>query len=344
MKKMLLLFLFCSSVCSAAPAVFPPPMKKGDLIALVFPAACLDEGESQEILSRKLKWLYRQGYRARFFPLTIKAHGYLAGTDEERAAALMDAWRDPEVKAIWCFRGGWGSARMMGLLDYEWIKRHPKIFIGMSDITALHHAIQQETGLVTFLAPVLHSFEEKESDFDANYAFSALERVVVSRKAGLIRFPTAGIDSKVIRAGKARGRLVGGNLALIASMCGTRWQLETEDKILLLEDVGEDIYRIDRMLWQIKEAGLLDSPAAVILCSWKNCKSKSKNSLTLEEVFHHYFKDAHYPVISGFPSGHDRYQTTVPLNVLAEVDAETMRVELLEAAVSSGVVGSVVTN
>ena len=142
----------------------------------------------------------------------------------------------------------------------------------------------------------------------------------------------------MLRPGRARGKLVGGNLTLIATLCGTKWQLKTENKILLLEDVREKIYSIDRLICQLKASGLLENPAAVILGSWKECKTSLKNSLTLEEVFTHYFGDAPYPVIKNFPSGHDKYQTAIPLNLMAEIDTEAMQVLLLESAVSSSVI------
>ena len=336
MKKILLVLFFFSTLAADMPRAVPSALKKGDLIALVFPAFFLNKEstEAQQILDRKAKWLNQKGYRTIFYPNRIKMHGYLAGTDKQRADALMSAWKNPEVKAIWCVRGGYGTPRMLDLLDYEWIKEHPKILIGMSDITALHAALLQQSGLVSFLGPVFNSFDEKESSFDADYAFTELERVLVEKKRGEIKLPDPE-SFKVIKAGKGIGRLVGGNLTIIAGLCGTKWQLDTNNKILVLEDVGEDIYRIDRMLWQLREAGLLDNPAAVILANWKDCKSTFVNTFSLDEVFIQYFGKAKYPVVMGFPSGHDKFQTTLPLNTSAEVDTSLMKVTLLEKAVSA---------
>lgn len=333
MYFLLLIFLFYTvPIFADAPQIIPPSLKKGDLIALVFPASFFDERDGQLILDRKARWLNKQGYRTIIYPTKVRPKGYLSGTDQERARSLMDAWKDGEVKAIWCVRGGWGTPRIMDLLDYDWIKSHPKIFIGMSDITALHHAIQKKTGLVTFLAPVLNYFDES-SDFDADYAFAELENVLVKGRTGIVNYPKGLSERGIISPGKAAGKVVGGNLSLIASLCGTPWQLNTAGKILLLEDVGEDVYRIDRMLWQLEQAGLLEKPAGVILAHWENCGSKFKYGLTLNEVFYHYFKDANYPVIKGFPSGHYKFQTTVPLNAIAEIDSEKKFVRLLQPAV-----------
>jgi muramoyltetrapeptide carboxypeptidase len=154
-----LCFLFFLTTLAAEPApIYPPPIEKGDVIAIVLPASFLsylDEEAAQDMLSSKLSWLESKGYEPILYPKKIKRIGYHSGTDEERAEALMDAWKDERVKAIWCFQGGHGSYKILDKLDYKYIQENPKIFIGMSDITALHIAIQQKTGFVTFLAPIL---------------------------------------------------------------------------------------------------------------------------------------------------------------------------------------------
>ena len=323
-----------ASAFSEPPAVFPPALQKGDLVAVVFPSSFLrvepDEITAFEILNSKIEWLQQLGYRTICYPSQVNRVGYLAGTDDERAEALMEAWKNEEVKAIWCFQGGYGSQRILDQLDYEVIKVNPKIFIGMSDITALHQAIRQRTGLVTYLAPVLNYFNEPE--FDNQFALASLEEVLANPAQREVIFPE-GIDCEVLRQGCATGQLIGGNLSLIAGLCGTEWQLNTEGKVLLLEDISESNYRIDRMLWQLKESGLLDKCAAVILSSWEDCKSNSQCSLSLDEIFHHYFKDAKYPVIKGFPSGHTRYQVTLPLNALIEIETDTKSVRCLESSI-----------
>lgn len=336
MSKIFLFLVFVlPSLFGELPTLLPPALHKGDLIALVFPGAFLDtENEkTQEILNQKEQWLQRQGFRTIFYPQKVQRDGYLAGKDEERAQALMDAWKNNEVKAIWCFRGGYGSQRILDSLDYETIKTHPKIFIGMSDITALHQAIQCQTGLVTFLAPVLKYFGDPESSFQDQYALTSLENILERGMTGEIPLPHES-NLEVLNPGTAVGTLVGGNLSLISSLCGTKWQVNTDGKILLLEDVGEGIYRIDRMLWQLKESGLLERPAAVILGSFVDCTPMMTYSLTLEQVFDHYFKKAKYPVIRGFPSGHDRFQTTLPLNARIEIDTEKKRVNIVEPSVN----------
>lgn len=336
---MIRLWLFTLSFClhtfgfAEPAAILAPELQKGDLIALVFPGSYLEEDDNAQTLRTKALWLQKKGYETVFYPAFVKPKGYLAGTDAERAAALMNAWKNPQVKAIWCFRGGYGTGRILDLLDYDYMKEHPKILIGMSDITALHHAIQSKTGLVTFLGPVLNYFQDDDDSFADTYAFNQLEPLLTAPKPRKIELPHAGFHLKVLKPGKASGRFVGGNLSLIAALCGTPWQLSTEGKILVLEDVGEKSYRIDRLLWQLEEAGLLEKPAAVILGGFEACGST--NGITLEQVFKEYFSNKKYPVILNFPTGHIKYQATIPLNALGEIDAEKESVFILEATVST---------
>lgn len=329
----LLLLLCCTALQAEIGRITAPALKKGDLIALVFPASYLECDDPEGVLKKKIAYLEAKGYRAALYPAVCKPQGYLAGSDKERAQALMAAWKNPEVKAIWCVRGGYGTPRILDLLDYDWIRKHPKILIGMSDITALHHAIQLKTGLVTFLGPVFNYFGNANDSFDEQYALMQLEPVISVAKGKKIDLPASPSfpEMKVIRKGKAKGRFVGGNLSLICALLGTRWQLNTKGKILVLEDVGEKAYRIDRLLWQLEEAGLLEHPAAVILAGWEGCTAT--NSISIEQIFQEYFKNKPYPVILNFPSGHIKYQATLPLNTLGELDTDKKRVTILEASV-----------
>lgn len=277
-------------------------LEKGDLIAIVFPAF----SSSDQCIASKIDWLESKGYKTRLYPSRNNPKGDFSGSDEERAAALMDAFLDEEVKAIWCFRGGYGCMRILDLLDYEKIKAHPKTFIGMSDVTALHQAIGQKTGLVTFLAPVLKYFDSGDF-FDDLYALDSLESVLQGDKQIILPHTTKLVP---IVQGEIEGELVGGNLTIVAALCGTQWQINTEGKVLILEDIDERVYRLDRLLWQLKEAGLLANPAAVILGDFVDCGP----TFLLDRLFEEYFGNAPYPVIKGFPSGHGKYQATLPLH------------------------------
>ena len=321
------LSIACLLTSTLIAALHPPKLKEGDLIAFVFPAFFL-ENPASDILKQKALWLEERGFQVIYYPETFHLDGYFSGTDEDRAQALMSAWKNDAVKAIWCFRGGYGSQRLLNLLDYDWIRNHPKIFIGMSDITALHSAIGQKTGLVTYLAPVFNYFNESKSTFDASYAFSSLLESIMDQNGEEITLPLAS-ELQTLRPGKAEGELVGGNLTLIASLCGTPWQMDTKGKILVLEEVGERLYRVDRLLWQLKEAGMFDHLAGLILGDFTDIQPHTKNTFTLDEVFDHYFGNCPFPVLKNFPTGHGDFQTTLPLHSEIEIDGDLQTVRAI---------------
>jgi len=316
--------------------VFPESLKKGDTIGIV--ATASSPKEPLQTISRAVKMLEKKGYRVKIGSNLMTRYGYLAGTDYDRTKAFMEVWLDPQVKAVWCYRGGYGSQRILDRLDYSAIKANPKILIGMSDVTALHAAINKETGLVTFLGPNLNAVYGKDELSDRHYNEKELWTLISKEHCQSVKnriYSPPKTFSKnsifTLCSGVARGPLVGGTLSLVVSLIGTPWEIETKGKILILEEVDEEPYRIDRMLCQLKLAGQLQHPAGVILCSWKACKEKAPGkSLTLEQVFQHYFKKAPYPVLVGFPSGHLVDQTTLPLNTLAELDASAKILRLLE--------------
>lgn len=333
-------FLVFCHLSAELPPITPPALRKGDTIAVIAPASCPEE--DQQCISRWIKQLTQKGYRVKTAPNLMKRYGYLAGTDEERAKAFMDAWLDPEVKALWCYRGGYGTTRILDQLDYQVIKSHPKILIGMSDATALHAAINKKTGLITFLGPNMNNVYGNETSRDSLYSEKQLWEMIAPTASfsGSYRyrnpktFPTKEQSVSTIRPGVARGRLAGGTLSLITSLVGTPWEIETKGRILVLEEVDEEPYQIDRMLCQMKNAGCLDELAGVLLCSWRGCSGKRPHkSLSLERVFKEYFENAPYPVMVGFPSGHIPDQTTLPMNALAELDATNKIVRVLEVPV-----------
>lgn len=310
--------------------VFPlEKLKKGDLIGIAIPARPTDD----LILQRCVLGIEKKGYRVLLPSNTGKSRGYLAGTDSERAHGFMETWSHKEVKAVWCYRGGYGSTRILDLLDYKAIRKNPKIFIGMSDITAMHLAIQKKTGLSTFLGPGLFSLFANEEKKDG-YAEEELWRMICEPNPSLPYQYPLGFEEKygpvdVIRKGSASGLSAGGNLSLICALIGTKYQIETKDRILFLEDVNEEPYKVDRMLQHLSHAGLLSKPAGVVLCTWKDCLSQSPHrSLTIQEVFHDYFANAPYPVLSGFPSGHIEHQSTILLNAPYSLDSEQKEVHL----------------
>ncbi|MEX1012703.1 MAG: LD-carboxypeptidase [Waddliaceae bacterium] len=331
-------FIFSIFTLNALEPIFPSTLKPGDTIAIVAPASPAKEDD--EAIAAGVRLLIARGYKVRLARNVRESDGLFAGNDKKRAEMFMEAWTDPETKGIWCYRGGYGCARILDRIDYSYIKKHPKVLIGMSDITALHAAINKKTGLVTFLGPNMDHVFVSPTTRRLTYNETELWNIVSNTKNDQYlyknpsNFPLKGHPIQTIRRGVAKGRLTGGTLSIITSLIGTPWEIDTKGKILLLEEVDEKPYRIDRMLSQLKQAGHLDHLAGVVLCSWKKCLGKENGSDSLVKVFEHYFDKAPYPVLLGFPSGHIPAQTTLPLNVLAELDATKHTLRLLESPVS----------
>ncbi len=314
----------------------PAALRPGDTIAIVAPAGPL-ERERIELAARRLREL---GFVVRLPADICRRRGYLAGDDHTRAAELMAAFADPQVRAIFPGTGGYGTTRILDLLDYGLIRRNPKVLIGFSDITALHVAIHQRTGLVTFHSPVpmwgLGSRENLDP-LAARYFWRALRGPGPDEPAAdgagySLQAPPGSF--RTIAGGVARGRLTGGNLSLLAALMGTPYEIQTDGAVLFLEDVGEEPYRIDRYLSQLRLAGKLDHLAAVVLGRFSRCKpDEPERSLTLEQVFDDYFADLGVPVLAGFPVGHVRQNVTLPYGVLVEVDADAGTLRVLEEPV-----------
>lgn len=244
-------------------------------------------------------------------------YGYLAGEDCFRAEAFMELWKDSSVSLIWCARGGYGACRILDRLDFDFIRKNPKILIGMSDITALHCAFAKKISYPTFLGPNLSLVFGKDDQMTWHMQTDTLRRLSTFDKSYQLR------SCEWISHGKANAPLLGGNLCVLTSLIGTPWLPKFKDKILLIEDVNEAPYRIDRMLYQLDCCGVLSSLKGVILASFENCNpSLHHDSLDLKQIFTHYFKSKNYPVLLGFPSGHISYQQTIPLGVNLQMNSE----------------------
>jgi muramoyltetrapeptide carboxypeptidase len=318
---------------SKAP-VRPPRLVRGSRVALVAPAGPLlehDDLARAEALCRAL------GYEPRLGPNTARRHGYFAGTDEERLADLNGALRDPEVDAIWCIRGGYGTSRILDQVDFDALVRRPRPFIGYSDITALLVAALHRAGLVTFHAPMARVPMPP-------FSRSHFERVLASAdpagRLGRLPPPADVLlprENRVstLRGGMAEGPLVGGNLSLLQCLVGTPHLPALDGAILFLEDVGEDLYRVDRMLAHLRMAGLLQRLAGVAVGRFTDLKrAMSDGALGFDEVLATYFLPLGIPVAYGFPVGHIDDQWTLPLGVRARLDADAGELDLLEPAVS----------
>jgi muramoyltetrapeptide carboxypeptidase len=248
---------------------------------------------------------------------------------------LHQAFGDREIKAVWCVRGGYGATRFLPDLDFKLIEKNPKIFIGYSDITALHLAIHQNTGLVTFHGPVAAS---TFSDYTKNHMAGVLINPSAPYKIELSPVNIAKesnlFKTETITRGKCRGKLIGGNLSLLAAMAGTDFALrDTKGKILFIEDIGEQPYRIDRMLTQLKQTIDLRQLAGIALGVFEDCNPKDMTSQSLIEVFRDRLGNLGIPVIYGLSFGHIRDQFTLPFGIEAEMDTETATMTFLESAV-----------
>ena len=306
--------------------VRPPALRRGDTIMLVAPASPVDK----DIVLRYAKQLETAGFRV-IVPKDLgRADRYLAGSDSERAAELNAAFRNPKVAAIFPCRGGFGLIRILDRLDYEALRKMPKIITGFSDLTALHLAIARKARLVTFHSPM------PERDLwrrDGEFAFAAatFRRLLFADgyqgggQGFVLPLPADGPRPARLVGGKAKGRLVGGNLTLICATLGTPFAIEPEEKILMIEDTGERPYQIDRDLSQLRLAGVLDAIAGVVIGQFNQADTKE-----VERIMKDYFGGRKVPAIWNFPFGHTPYNTTLPHGGLVELDADGLSLRLLE--------------
>jgi muramoyltetrapeptide carboxypeptidase len=263
-------------------------------------------------------------------------HGYLAGKDEDRAADVNRFFADPSVKAVLAIEGGWGCARVLPHLDWQTIRRNPKVVSGFSDLTGLHCGLHAKTGLVTFHAPnALASWPAFSVDHFRRVVFGGEAVTMVNPTGGEDRLVQRENRTRTITPGKARGRLVGGNLSVLAALVGTPYVPSFDGAVLFLEDVGEEIYRVDRMMTQLRLAGLLGRVRGFVFGSCSECGPGERyGSLTLEEVLDEHVRPLGVPAYEGAMIGHQKRQFTVPVGVEVEVDASAGAITMLEPAVT----------
>lgn len=311
--------------------VKPKRLKPGDTVAVIAPAS----GLSKESFDKALENLESLGLKTKVGKSARGNLGFLAATDKERLDDLHAAFADKEIAGIWCVRGGYGAARLLPAIDYDLIRKNPKILIGYSDITSLHLAISQNTGLVTFHGPVAAS---ELSDYTKNHVVNALMNDGAPYKIELSEYNKAQTSNlfktEIITSGKARGRLIGGNLSLLSALAGTPFALQNlKGKILFIEDVGEQPYRIDRMLTQLRQSADLRSLAGIALGIFEDCNPRAKDTQTLLDVVKDRLGDLSIPVVYGLSFGHIRDQFTIPVGIEAELDAGEATITLLETGV-----------
>lgn len=321
---------------AAAPAasrkkIRPHRLKRGDTVGLVTPGSYLDD----EGLQKAVTNLEGLGFHVKLSANIRAERGFTAGTDGERLADLHAMFADPQVSAVWCARGGYGCSRLLPGLDFDLIKKHPKVLIGYSDITALLQAIHLRTGLVCFHGPV------GASEF-TDYTRSQVTAMLLEGAAPFTIQPAAAngeapeeaFQPLVISEGQARGPLAGGNLSLLAAMAGTPFDLDVRGKLLFIEDVGEKPYRIDRMLTQLRQSSKLQEAAGIALGIWADCEADPEDrSLTLRQTLADRLGDLGIPVAYGLSFGHIDNQCTLPVGITAELDTNNLTITLQEAAV-----------
>lgn len=314
---------------SEEPACIKPPrLKEGDTVGLIAPAFAAFNTLGVDAKIDSLKAL---GFKVVLGKHFYERHGYFAGSDDARAADVNTLFADPQIKAVIAFAGGWGCARLLPLLDYATIRKNPKILLGLSDVTSLLLGVHAQTGLVTFHGP------SPRNRISAEHTM----RVLSGDRVTMINPTDVGEDLaetknriRVITPGTARGRLVGGNLTVLSAIVGSPYLPDFSDRILFLEDVDEQIYRVDRMLTQLKLAGILDQVAGFVFGKCTECGPGERHgSLTLEQVLDEHIKPLGVPAWQGMMFGHIKEQFTLPEGVEVEIDASAGSIRMLEPAV-----------
>ena len=317
----------------ASPKTIKPQrLKPGDTLALVSPSGASAVRFEVTLVKESLEAL---GFKVKFADHLFDRYGYLGGTDEARASDLKAQFADPSAAGIVAVRGGWGCARLLPLLDYELIRKNPKVFIGYSDITALLLAFQAKAGLVCFHGPI--GFDPW-NDFTVGYFKKVLMEAapVAMQNPSEVGDHLTQVENRVqtIVAGSAVGILRGGCLSIISTLLGTEYVPSWKDSILFVEDIEEEIYRIDRMLTHLKLAGVLKQARGVIFGRCTDCEpGQGYGSLTLEQVLDDHIKPLGVPAWYGSMIGHLPLKFTVPLGIEAKIDAEKGLIQLLEPAV-----------
>lgn len=294
-------------------SIKPKALRKGDLIGVIAVAGPVTPAE----IEPGVTLLESRGYQVRLSDALYEKKGYLAGEDRIRLTELERMFREDEVKAVICARGGYGTLRLLERLDFKLIRRHPKIFMGFSDITALLWAFYRKTGLITFHGPMLKSLGA-----DQARNLESFENLMTAQSP----LPLELDQGTVIRPGRVSGTLLGGNLSLIAHMIGTAFMPDLKGALLFLEDTNEALYRIDRYLSHLRLSGLLDDLAGIVLGRFEGCEEVEQ----LPDLFAERLAGLGIPVCSGLPVGHGAENLALPLGIQATLDTERMTLTLEE--------------
>jgi muramoyltetrapeptide carboxypeptidase len=298
----------------------PPQLKQGSTIGITCPAGYMAADKAQTCIATLQKW----GFNVMVGKtLGSKSKTYFSGTDAERTAELQAMMDSNEIDAILCGRGGYGVGKIIDQLDFTHFKKNPKWIIGFSDITVLHSHIVKNYNIATLHAPMAAAFND--NGFKNKY--------ILSLKNALFGIPNIYEvkSSKLNKAGKAQAPIVGGNLSLIAHLIGTKDQLNTTGKILFLEDIGEQLYNIDRMMTQLKRSGALNNLAALILGGFTDCKDTERPfGKKINDILASYLSDVNYPVCFNFPISHNKENYAIKCGCTYQLDVSNKKVTLKE--------------
>lgn len=322
------------ALAAASSPVKPRVLKPGDTVGLITPSTYVSDPDRIDLALRTIDYF---GLKPKMGRNVRKRTGYLGGTVQERIDDLHAAFSDPDVKAVFCIRGGYGSAQLLDSINYELIRKNPKIFTGYSDITALHIAIHRMTGLVTFHGPVtLSGFSPYTLEYFKRAMFEAKPLGTLSNppESNTLRpkHPT-----RVLKAGKATGPLIGGNLSLISTTMGSPYEIQTDGCILFLEDVDEQPYSMDRMLTHLRLAGKFKNIKGLIIGECADCRPREfrpsfESTFSLGEVLDNILGDLTVPVLAGLTIGHTEDQLTLPEGVKATLDTSKASLTIEESA------------
>lgn len=299
---------------------YPSPLSCGMTIGLVAPSSPV----SQDCLTKSIHALSSLGFHVLVGNSCQQTlHGYLAGNDSTRANDINSMFSNPKVNAIFCLRGGYGSTRILRLLDYELIKHHPKIFVGYSDITAIHLALYSQSHLITFHGPMVSS--NMVNDFDSYTRKSFFDAIAMP---SILDFHNPdSLPWATLSEGTATGRILGGCLSLISPSIGTFYQPDFHDTILFLEDIDETVPRCDKLMQHLANSGILDQVNGVLLGNFVDCENPRDCSYTICNYFCDFFKDYKKPVLYGIQSGHAKPMGTIPLGSICTVDTNKQNIQ-----------------
>ena len=290
----------------------PKPIKVNSTIGVVSPSYWLDEN----VLKNTAKFFTDLGYNIKISKSSSFQWGPFAGTPQERADDLHRMFADPKIDAIMCARGGYGANRVLPMLDYDLIRKNPKIFIGYSDITAYLTSITQKTNLVTFHGPMLTTYKKSWINYNYN-----LMNMVLTGENNINIEPPESLKTRILKDGTTSGPLWGGNMSLLINRLGTSDALNTNGVILFLEDIDEYFYSFERMIVQMRTAGMFDQINGLIIGELKNIKDQEvKFGKDTDQIILDICGDLDIPIVSNYPCGHGKYQATLPISITTEID------------------------